>query len=469
MNEKEELAKNTAILTVGKVCTQLISFLLLPLYTASLNTEEYGIVDLLSSYTMLFMPLINWQFDNGAFRFLIDTRSDEKRKKIVVSTTFYSNVIQCACFAGLFIVFSGFIHTEYKYFLLFDTIVNVFLSLFLQFSRGVGENTKYAIGSFLSASITVVLNVLYIAFLKLGPLGMFLATVEAKSISMLYLFISNKIWKYLSYRDIKKYQFNNLCNYSLPLIPNQLSWWILNTSDRSVITYFISLSAEGIYAVANKISSAYSTVSNIVYLAFSESVTVHFNDDNSQSFINDTINSLFGLFASFIFCIIGIMPVVFNIIIDTQYKDAYYHIPILLIGAFFQSLVGLYSAIYVALKKSVEIAKSTIISAIINLVIDLLMVKRIAIYAGSVSTLISFLAVAIYRGISIRKYMKIRISSKNIIICFFVIVFLLPIYYIQNTYLSIIGFLGSVLVSLYINKSFITFLIHYTKNKLKNR
>ena len=33
MSRKTELAKNTAILTVGKLCTQCISFFLLPLYT----------------------------------------------------------------------------------------------------------------------------------------------------------------------------------------------------------------------------------------------------------------------------------------------------------------------------------------------------------------------------------------------------------------------------------------------------
>ena len=47
MSRKTELAKNTAILTVGKLCTQCISFFLLPLYTAILSTEEYGTFDLL--------------------------------------------------------------------------------------------------------------------------------------------------------------------------------------------------------------------------------------------------------------------------------------------------------------------------------------------------------------------------------------------------------------------------------------
>ena len=53
MSRKTELAKNTAILTVGKLCTQCISFFLLPLYTAILSTEEYGTFDLLVTYSAL--------------------------------------------------------------------------------------------------------------------------------------------------------------------------------------------------------------------------------------------------------------------------------------------------------------------------------------------------------------------------------------------------------------------------------
>ena len=50
MSRSKELVKNTAILTIGKMCTQFVSFLLLPLYTALLSTEEYGIVDLFTTY-----------------------------------------------------------------------------------------------------------------------------------------------------------------------------------------------------------------------------------------------------------------------------------------------------------------------------------------------------------------------------------------------------------------------------------
>lgn len=56
MNKNKELAKNTIIIFLGKVCTQLISFLLLPLYTACLTTSDYGTVDLIITYVSLLVP-----------------------------------------------------------------------------------------------------------------------------------------------------------------------------------------------------------------------------------------------------------------------------------------------------------------------------------------------------------------------------------------------------------------------------
>ena len=77
MNVKnKELIKNSVILIVGKFCTQFITFLLLPLYTFKLSTSEYGIVDLITTYVALLVPVITFQLEMAIFRFLIDFRND---------------------------------------------------------------------------------------------------------------------------------------------------------------------------------------------------------------------------------------------------------------------------------------------------------------------------------------------------------------------------------------------------------
>ena len=79
MNREKELAKNTLIITIGRICTQMITFFLLPLYTTILTTEEYGIVDLLNSLVMFLIPIISLQLEQAVFRKLIDNRKNNNQ------------------------------------------------------------------------------------------------------------------------------------------------------------------------------------------------------------------------------------------------------------------------------------------------------------------------------------------------------------------------------------------------------
>ena len=84
MSKKSELIKNTLILALGKVFTQLISFLLLPIYTIFLSPAEYGVVDLITTYMILSVPLITVQLEMAAFRFLVDARDNEYEKQRIL-------------------------------------------------------------------------------------------------------------------------------------------------------------------------------------------------------------------------------------------------------------------------------------------------------------------------------------------------------------------------------------------------
>ena len=439
MNKSKELAKNTIILTVGKICTQFVSFMLLPLCTALLNPEEFGVVDLFNTYVNLLVPLFNWQFENGLFRFLIDFRSDRNKIRRLFSTVFITNIFQIIISCLFYMSVQLFISSEYRIFLLLDVVLNILQSTLLQFSRGLGNNSRYAFSSFLSASSAVILNVLFIAGFGMGAYGMFLATVIAKTISIVYLSISQKIWKYISFNLFDKEYFKELCKYSFPLIPNSFSWWVVGTSDRTIVSVFLGVAVNGVYSVANKFSSLLVIFYNIFNMSWTESVSLHINDEDNKKFMQDMINSMFKLFSCMIMGVIACMPFVFPVMVNKQYNGAYYQIPILMVSILFQIIVGLYSVIYVALKKSVEIAKTSFYAAIINVVVDLLLVKFIGLYAASISTLAAYAAMAIYRYFHVKKYIDIPIKKNSIVQTIILSTFIVVAYYLRNMFLCAIA------------------------------
>ena len=468
MNRQKELAKNTIILTVGKICTQFVSFLLLPLYTALLLPEDYGVVDLFNTYVTLLTPICNWQFENGLFRFMIDERNDFDGQKKLFSTVFLTNIIQAGAYLLLFAIFQGFIHSEYKIFLALDVTLNIFLNTLLQFPRGLGKNTIYAVGSFVSAVATIVLNILFIAVFRWGAYGMFLATMLGKIITIVYLFVAMKTWKYLSFKAADRKVFKEVSKYSLPLVPNQLSWWVIGASDRTVVSNFISLAVNGVYSVANKFSTMYVTFYHIFNLSWTESVSLHMNDDDRDEFLTDVINTMFNLFAAVDIGIIACMPFLFKFgFINAQYDEAYYQIPILMIAVLFQVVVGLYSVVYVALKKSKEIAKTSLMAAVINLSVDLALIKFIGLYAASISTLAAYATMAIYRYFDAKRYVNVCFKTKNLLITVGMAAMTISVYYTRNIYGCAVVLVIVVVYSILINKSFLLSTVREAVDKVK--
>lgn len=466
MSRKKDLAKNTMILTFGRICTQFVSFLLLPLYTAILEPEVYGIADLFNSYIYLIIPLVSLMLDQGLFRFLLECREDEKRKKTLLSTVLLINCIEIIVYLLIYLVIQRFIGSQYKIFLFIDVVVNVFLNTLLQFARGVGKNGVYAISSFLSASMTVVFNVITLVFLRMGAWGLFISTVAGRLIALIVTIILLKTWNYFRIKEFSKVEAKQLMNYSLPFIPNQLSWWIIGVSDRTIISWFLNVAANGLYSVANKFSSIYITFYNIFNLSWTESVSLHIDDKDSEEFLENTINTMFKLFYAVCIGIIAYMPLVFPLLINEQYNQAYAQIPILMLAVLFQVIVGLYSVIYVALKKSTEIAKTSFWAAVINIGVDVALIKFIGLYAASISTLVAYATMSIYRYFHIKKYVNVPLHRKGIYL--FIAVIVCIFYYYNNIYINIFMALGVTVFAIVSNKEFIQDAIMTILTLIKN-
>ena len=90
MSYQGKLLKNTAIIALGKISTQILSYILLPLYTAKMVTEEYGSYDFICTLSVFLCPIITLLIEECMFRFLIDADTDGKRKSIVTQTVIYS-------------------------------------------------------------------------------------------------------------------------------------------------------------------------------------------------------------------------------------------------------------------------------------------------------------------------------------------------------------------------------------------
>ena len=198
-------------------------------------------------------------------------------------------------------------------------------------------------------------------------------------------------------------------------------------------------------------------------------MAVHINEEDSDVFISGIIDTVIRFFGALCMGIIAAVSLAFPFLIDDQYHDAYYQIPILMVAVFFQVVVGLYSVVYTANKKSVEIMKTSIYAAVINLAVDLLLINHIGLFAASGSTLIAYLAMAIYRSIHVRKFVKIHIRLRTILSVALMAIVAIAGYYLGNTIIKVISLVIIAVFGFLLNKGFIKSLITMTKDKLHRK
>ena len=467
MSKGKDLAKNTAIVSIGKICTQLITFLLLPVYTAVLSNEEYGVVDLLNTLTSLLLPIVTLQIEQGIFRYLIDCRENNEKQIKLITTIIRFMIIQSIACIVIFLCVSPFIHNEYKYFLMANLLMGIFSSLLLQICRGLGDNATYAIGSFITGAFTVVLNVIFIVAFRWGAYGMLGATAISNFICAVYIFLKRKIYKYIKPKQFDKTILKEIIKYSVPLIPNMISWWIVSASDRTIISAVIGIAQNGIYSAANKFSGVFTTLYSVFNLTWTESASININSEDRDEFFSKILDFVIRFFGCLCLGTIAVMPFAFNILINEKFAEAYYQIPILILGSVFNILVSFVGSIYVAKKLTKEIAKTSIISAVINIFVNIALIKSIGLYAASISTVIAYALMFIYRWIDVKKYVKFNVNK--ILMFALTIMYGITIftYYLKNSMISVIV-LGIVVVFAVIaNLNSVSYLKEIIKEKMK--
>ncbi len=472
INNKETnkaLFKNTGIIAIGQISTKVVNFFLLPLYTALLTTDEYGLVDLLSTYASFIVVIVGMQMSQAVFRFLVTCRDDKDRTKKITSTVMFTTILVCIFYTGIFILIQPFIILKCKWYLLFNVIATIFLQTTSGIARGYGKNFDYSVANFLSASVTIVLNVVFLVVFHLTVSAMLLAYIIGPALAGVYLMIKSKIYQYISIEKYSREELKVILKYSLPLVPNELSWSVIHASDRMIVSAFLSVAMNGLIAVASKFSVIYTTAFSIFNTSWTEQVVLHYKDIGGAEYINNMFDKMVAFFATIAIGIIAVMPFAFNLLVSKSFSEAYSLIPLYMIAVFFNAVIGLISSIYLIENETRQVAFSTIISAIINVVVDIVLIKQIGVYAAPVSSICGYAFVSIWRLIDVNKrHCKIRMPLMRVVQLSIMLLISLVLFFAKAIYIKCILFVLIIIMSVYVNYSFICEIgVLFLKNKSK--
>lgn len=150
------------ILTLSNFASKILVFLLVPIYTSILSTEEYGSYDLAVSTATLLFPILTLNIVDAVMRFSMD--KDYSKEKI-------------ACVGMKFVSFSVILFGIGMFildrFLLWPDIHGLELFVFLyyssyafnqfliQFAKGLEKVKDMGVAGVISTIITLVANILF--------------------------------------------------------------------------------------------------------------------------------------------------------------------------------------------------------------------------------------------------------------------------------------------------------------------
>lgn len=467
LKKENDLLKNTTIIFIGKFFTQLLAFILLPIYTFSLQTGEYGYIDLVQTYIGLIVPILILRTDSSIFRFLIDSRDDSMNESLVFSSGIIIVTFQLFAFILVAFIMKRFIEIKYYSLIIGCILTSSIFQLLLQSARGIGDNILFSKASIFYGIINTSLNLLFLFVVKLKGNGILISICIANTMVSLFLIQKQNI----KFSIVKPNFFliKRMLHYSLPMIPDSLSWWIVNVSDRTIISFIIGNSANGIYAISSKFSNITSTFVQVFNMSWQENASISINNDDKNTYFSKVLNDSYCFFYSISLILMVTVRILFPLIISHEYVEGVEYIPILLLSNLFNAMAIVTGAVYIAEKKTSRVAISTMAGAIINILINLMLIRNIKLWAACISTLISYIVLTIFRYFDIQKYVKMKIN-------FFLLTTTLAIYalsafgyYKNNLYLNILNIIIAVLISTYLNKDNIIKIISKIYKSVKER
>lgn len=412
---------NSLIFSVGNLGSKLINFLLVPLYTYVLTTSQYGTVDVLTTTVAVFLPIVSLSIFDAVFRFLMDKNENEK-------SVFTNGLLVTLYSAALMIIVYPlllFLKVPFAFSFLIILFLNVLLAIFQNFTRAVGFVKIFALTGIVNAFTLGLFNILFLVVFKFGIAGYLFSIIFSLACSIIFISLTTKIWRFIDLQFLSFKEIKRFLKYSIPLIPNSLSWWMTNDASRFFILFFVGVSGNGLFAVSNKIPTVLSVFFGIFAQAWQISAVSEFDQDDAPEFYSKVFNLLISFsFISVGFFVLFIKPFM-SIYVSSDFFKAWQYVPVLLLAATFSNFSSFLGTVYLAAKRTSGIFFTTVFGMIINVISCWFLIPVIGVHGAGIGGSLGFFTVTIIRYFQTKRFMVITVDWTKSIISFVLILLMI--------------------------------------------
>lgn len=255
----------------GTILVHLLGIVTLPVYTAYLTPDEYGMVNVFTTYISIVSVLLSFSLQTSIARYYFE--EDKIDFKEFLGTIFVTVTCLFWVQGGIVFFFRAKIATLINLpahliiWLIFTTYLIVVYSFYCQILVATKESKRYATiqvlwqyGKFGCTMLGLIYfsNVIYMEGSEATSytfMGKIMGECFGTFILMLYVLF--QLRKHLSFKKSSSSHIKYALIYSIPLIPFSLSNHILTSFDQLFINSTIGRAETGQYAFAYKIAMIY--------------------------------------------------------------------------------------------------------------------------------------------------------------------------------------------------------------------
>ena len=415
-----DAAKSSIAFAISSFVIKGISFLTTPVFTRILDSDQYGLVATYNSWvSILEVFALLGMTSAGVFNVgLKDHRED--RHQFISSALILCNIVTLSVFAVLMLLKIPFGSN-------FVQPTNLLIIMFVHFLFGPAQifwitrqryEYKYRLAFIISIassalsqliSVWAILHsdgtVLPLGSVKIWSTNLALLVIEIPIYIMLLLkgksFINLPVWK-------------TTLVFAIPLLPHYLAQHVMNSSDKIMITDLYSSTGSAIYSVVSNISM----ITTILWSAVNASLIPYTFDKvqkGEEKSVDKVILPLIGFYAVMCVGVTLIAPEALMILAPENYAEGIYAVPPVAATAFTSALYNIYANIEFYYKKSWRIAVATIVAAVVNIVLNYLLIPKYGYVAAAYTTLISHIILVIMHYFGYKKAHGSNIYNDRII------------------------------------------------------
>ena len=418
MGRGKKLFSNTMIFGAGTFISKVLVFLLMPLYTAYLSTDEFGVADIIMQTANLIIPLAVLGVSDGLFRFTLDAEPERRKQTFSIAMlTLVIGMLPLALIVQLFrlsAVYQGFI------WLLFFYICSANLHLIVaNYVRGCNRTNVYTVQGIINTVLVILFNVLFLVVFKLGVLGYLLSVVLADFLVSVGLIIFCRLYKDITLRGMNKDFTKELFRFSIPYIPIALMWTITSASDRFVILAVMGENAtaiNGLYAAAYKLPTLITIAGGIFIKAWQMSSVDEKDEAERAAFFGNVYKNYIGLMFTGAACLVAMAKLFTKILLNESYYESWRFVPILAIAMIFSAFSEFLGSVYFVKKNSLRSLLTASVGALMNIILNFSLIPFFGAMGAAIATVICYSAVFLIRVIDTRKYINFdRAAVKTVV------------------------------------------------------